>query len=137
MSSSLFYDCYADYEVCPKTEHVDNEKSFSQLDAGDLLYAVSEYGNVSELTVKKPFKKWGGRYRITVNDKHWKCIDFGSATCYNAMHAGNDSIVYIDGYVISTNKELAVNRMRNIIETELYSLELKRNDLLARLEKLG
>lgn len=135
MSSSLFYDCYASYEMAPKAEYVDGDKKFSEIVENDTLYSINDWCEIKELKVTKSFHQAHGHYYISVAGK-MKAINFGPTDCINSRENANKSIVYSNSNIIGTNKASVVAMKRKQIENEmdiakrqLANLEHKLNSL--------
>lgn len=134
MSSSLFYDCYADYEVYPTTEYVKGEKKFSEVSEGDFLYSLDEYTcKVTKLLVEKPFTNSRGRCKIKVKGK---TVDFGPSNCANVLEAANNSIIYLDDKIIGTSKEVVVNKKAEQLKDKITDMKIEMHSLSKQLEKL-
>ena len=149
MSSSLFYDCYAQYESYPFTTKIDGDTTFGELKEGDKLYFLrpvfdketeEEKYEVVTLDVIKPWHKAKGHCFITCQEgekKHY--IDFGPANCANVLYdSKNSSIVYYDKKFahVSTNVISLVNYRIDISNKEIEKLENQINAERNTIEKL-
>lgn len=144
MSSSLFYDCYASYEMSAKTEYFDEDKKFSDIVENDILYRLctgskrdtNGYGYIiQELKVTKPFHGAHGHYYISVEGK-LHAINFGPTDCINSKENAKDSVIYSNDGIIGTNKNSVITAKRHQIEKEIENvknqltrLEYELNDL--------
>ena len=144
MSSSLFYDCYASYEMPAKTEYFDGDKKFSDIAENDILYRLctgskrdtNGYGYImQELKVTKPFHSAHGHYYISVEGK-LHAINFGPTDCINSKENAKDSVIYSNDGIIGTNKNSVIIAKRHQIEKEIENvknqltrLEYELNDL--------
>ena len=138
MSSSLFYDCYASYEMSAKTEYFDGDKKFSDIVENDILYRLctsskrdtNDYGYIiQELKVTKPFHSAHGHYYISVEGK-LHAINFGPTDCINSKENAKDSVIYSNDGIIGTNKNSVIAAKRRKIENEVENVKKR----LARLE---
>lgn len=138
MSSSLFYDCYASYEMPAKTEYFDGDKKFSEIAENDILYRLctgskpgtKDYGYIiQELKVTKPFHQARGHYYISVEGKI-RAINFGPTDCINSKENNNNSVIYSNNEIIGTNKNSIITAKRRKIENEIENVKKR----LARLE---
>jgi hypothetical protein len=142
MSSSLFYDCYASYEMSAKTEYFDGDKKFSDIVENDILYRLCIGSKcdangyiIQELKVTKPFHSAHGHYYISVEGK-LHAINFGPTDCVNSKENAKDSVIYSNDGTIGTNKISVITAKRRKIEKEienaknqLVRLEYDLNDL--------
>ena len=131
MSSSLFYDCYASYEMPAKTEYFDGDKKFSEIVENDILYRVctgskrdtNGYGYIiQKLKVTKPFHQAHGHYYISVAGKI-KAINFGPTDCINSKENNNNSVIYYNDEIIGTNKNSVIAAKRRKIENEIENVK--------------
>lgn len=134
MSSSLFYDCYADYEVYPTTEYVKGEKKFSEVSEGDFLYSLDyDTCKITKLCVEKPFTNSRGRCRIKVKGR---TIDFGPSNCVNVLEGADKSIIYIEDEIIGTSKEVVVNKKVELLKHKISEIKSEMENLSKQLEKV-
>ena len=128
MSSSLFYDCYAPYETYPKTEYVEGDKKFGEIEIGGVLYCLDRYDSLTELEVTNPFHVTKGHCYITIKGRG-KNIDFGSHNCVNVLEARDKSIVFYDGGIIGTNKKSVIEKQCNILTREIEHVRMRYKSL--------
>lgn len=140
MSSSLFCDCYVPYESYPSTIHVDDDKSFGEIQNNDSLYILvcdSEGYRFDELKVIKSWhSSHGNKYISCLRGNKKFNINFGPTNCWNCGHESKDnSIILYNGYIIGTNKESLYNYKRKKLQEE-YELAKKQYDSISNKLKL-
>lgn len=145
MSASLFYDCYADYETYPSTTKIEGDKTFAEVQKGDILYRLvtvkvnNEYKyDFEELVVVRPWHEARGHYYISckIGKKPYN-INFGSASCGNVREeSANSSIVYINCTKIGTNKKSICDVMAKTYEEQIKTLEREKNNTLHNLSSI-
>lgn len=131
----LIDDCIGVWPAWYPAEYAEGDKTFEELDKGDIIYYCSNEGVVDEWEVYKPLHQSGDDLVLSIkrtiegkkNDKRMK-LNFGSLRVGNTHDSYKCSMItyqtYNTGYY-GTNKNSVVNRVIKRHSEELEKLKLK------------
>ena len=144
MSSSLFDNCWYDYEPYPETDYIEGAKNFGELKEGDILYCLNKNYEVEELVITKPWHEAKGHCYISCGKK---AINFGPSNCGNvSCDAKRNSVCYHDIGTLGTSRSVVLEKakeclmeressiMRDIEKFEAYKEDVSRK--IAKIEIL-
>ncbi len=141
MSSSLFDNCWYDYEPYPETHYVEGAKKFGELKEGDILYCLKNDCEVEELVVSNPWHETKGHCYISCGKK---AINFGPSNCGNvSCDAKRNSVCYHDigtlgtsrSVVLEKKKKLLMNRVSSIMR-DIERLEVDKEEITRKIAKI-
>ena len=120
MSSSLFYDCYATYEYdkSATTDFVEGEKTFGELEEGDIIYSLDKY-QLKKHTVVKPWHGAHGKYYITLDKKVTICFGYLG----NAVGKKKNSIAVYNYTIFGTNPKCVIDKKINMLSDNISENE--------------
>ena len=120
MSSSLFYDCYATYEYdkSATTDFVEGEKTFGELEEGDIIYSLDKY-QLKKHTVVKPWHGAHGKYYITLDKKVTICFGYLG----NAVGKKKNSIAVYNYTIFGTNPKCVIDKKINMLSKYIKEKE--------------
>ncbi len=140
MSSRLFYDCYAPYETYADTSYIEGDKTFGEIQNGDVLYILISDDNGYRFEELKVVYKWhlthGHFYISCLKGKKKFNIDFGSSNCGNVINSKDGSIVFFEGYIIGTNKNSLYKYMYRRLTEDLEVIQKQFQQTIDKIEQL-
>lgn len=130
MSSSLFDSFGKNDAYYAPTKYSDGDKRFEEIDTNDILYYVSQYGEIEEIISNGKLKQYKGHIILsTIRNGKQFTIDFGTTNCGNTYECYKNSITAYDHGYIGTNKN-------TIIELLIKDKQEKLNKLIIEVDSL-
>ena len=140
MSSSLFDSGVGDYSYYyAPTKYVDGDKRFEDVDKGDILYFVSRQGDhIEEIISNGKLKRSNGKLTLSTNRSGKRFIvNFGTLN-YTATYDGyENSMVWIPGGYLGTNKQSVISQLIKEQQEELDKLYKQTSSLEFRINQLN
>jgi hypothetical protein len=141
MSSSLFDLCSFEansYYYAP-TKYVDGDKKFKDVDKGDILYFVSHQGDhIEEIISNGKLKRSNGKLTLSTNRSGKRFIvDFGTLNYTGTYDGYKNSMVWIPGGYLGTNKQSVISQLIKEQQEELDKLYKQTSSLEFRIEQLN
>lgn len=140
MSSSLFDSCAVDYSSCyyATTKYVDGDKKFEDVDKGDILYFVSYQGELEEITAAGKLKKSNGKLMLSTTKGGKRFIvNFGSLNVGNTYDGYRNSMIWISGGYLGTNKQSIISQLIKEQQEELDKLYKQTSSYEFNIERLN
>ena len=137
MSSSLFDSFGRNDAYYAPTKYSDGDKRFEEIDADDILYYVSQYGEIEEIISKGKLKQYKGHIILsTIRNGKQFTIDFGTTNCGNTYDSYKNSIMPYDLGYIGTNKKSIIELLIKEKQEKLDKLIIEANSLKFSINKL-
>lgn len=137
MSSSLFdsFDMNDAYHA--PTKYLDGDKRFEEIDADDILYYVSKYGEIDKIISKGKLKQYKNHIILsTIRNGKQFTIDFGTTNCGNTYDSYKKSIIAFDLGYIGTNKDSIIELLIKEKQEKLNKLFIEAGSLQFSINKL-
>lgn len=137
MSSSLFDSFDRNDGYYRPTKYSDGDKRFEEIDTNDILYYVSQYGEIEEIISKGKLKRYKNHIILsTIKNGKQFTIYFGTSNCGNTYDSYKNSIMsYNNGY-IGTNKKSIIELLIKYNQEKLNKLIIEVDSLQFSINKL-
>lgn len=137
MSSSLFDSFGRNNDYYRPTKYSDGDKRFEEIDTNDILYYVSQYGEIEEIISKGKLKQYKNHIILsTIRNGKQFTIYFGTTNCGNTYECYKNSITAYDHGYIGTNKNSIIELLIKDKQEKLSELIIEVNSLKFSINKL-
>ena len=137
MSSSLFDSFGKNDAYYAPTKYSDGDKRFEEIDTNDILYYVSQYGEIDKIISKGKLKQYKGHIILsTIRNGKQFTIDFGTTNCGNTYDSCKNSIIACDLGYVGTNKNSIIEHLIKEKQEKLDKLFIEVNSLKFSINKL-
>lgn len=137
MSSSLFDSFGRNNDYYRPTKYSDGDKRFEEIDTNDILYYVSQYGEIEEIISKGKLKQYKNHIILsTIKNGKQFTIDFGTTNCSNTYECYKNSITAYNYGYIGTNKKSIIELLIKYNQEKLNKLIIEMDSLQFSINKL-
>lgn len=140
MSSSIFDSCCSSYNdyYYPSTKYSEGDKKFEEVDKDDILYHISQCGEIEEIISNGQLKRSNGKLILSIIRKGKRFIvNFGSLNVANVLESYKRSMIWFENGYLGTNRQSIIEQLIKEEQEKIEKVNVTLSSLKNHVTKLN